>query len=470
MNLRYEGNVRDVVKSRALLADRRFASLWLSQGIAQTASNAMLFSLLVVILSITGSSVHTSLLVLSFTLPSIPMGVIVGVVLDRVRKDSVLIITNLARAALCVLFFFFHSNEWAIYAISLGFATAGLFFNPAVVSLVPSLVSRERLVSANSLYNFTLTGSQLVGIVFLAPTILKLLHADGMFITAAILFVLAAAFAARLRGVHTGHGQQSQRNGFGGIPMEFRESWRVLLADRYASLAMAQLMVSSTLVLLFAILIPRYMRDVLGVPPDNAAFVFAPTGIGALVGLRFLPWFTRSGKNRTVIIGLAGIAVSLAFLSAVKPLADFTEQAPGTDYLERLLRVSLLQALTMSFAGPMGFFYSLLNAPAQTVLHERAPPDMRGRIFATQVISANFISLLPLLLFGAVTDLLDVTTVLLLVGLALVAVAAISWAVAGKDVPDEEREGPDPPDGASGLPVPERAGVPASIDTSRGVR
>lgn len=469
MNLRYEGHVRDVVKSRALLSDKRFASLWLSQGIAQTASNAMLFSLLVVILSITGSSIHTSFLVLSFTLPSIPMGIVVGVVLDRVRKDSVLIVTNLVRAGCCVLFFFFHSNEWVIYAISFGFSTAGLFFNPAVVSLIPSLVSRERLVSANSLYNFTLTGSQLIGIVFLAPTILKLLHVDGMFIAAALFFVVAAGFAVRLRGVRGTDGEEAKRVSFGGIPMEFRESWRVLLADRYASLAMAQLMVSSTLVLLFAILIPRYMQDVLDVPADNAAFVFAPTGIGALVGLRFLPWFTRRGKNRTVIIGLVGIAAALALLGVVRFVADVTEMAPGSDYLTRLLRVSLLQALTMSFAGPMGFFYSLLNAPAQTVLHERAPPEMRGRIFATQVISANFISLLPLLLFGAVTDLLDVTTVLLFVALGLVAMAAVSWSIAGEDVPDDG-DGSGAFDGAAGVSGREKAGASTSIDTPRGVR
>lgn len=468
MNLRYEGHVRDVVKSRALLADQRFASLWLSQGIAQTASNAMLFSLLVVILSLTGSSIHTSLLVLSFTIPSIPMGVIAGVVLDRVRKDSALVVTNLARVGFCVLFFFFHGNEWAIYAISLGFATAGLFFNPAVVSLIPSLVSRERLVSANSLYNFTLTGSQLVGIVFLAPTLLKLLHVDGMFIAAAVMFGIAAAFAARLRGVRGVVETKTQRATPGGIPMEFRESWRVLLADRYASLAMAQLMVSSTLVLLFAILIPRYMRDVLDVPPDNAAFVFAPTGIGALVGLRFLPWFTRRGKNRTVIVGLVGIAACLALLGVVRAVADLTEMAPGSDYLTRLLRVSLLQALTMVFAGPMGFFYSLLNAPAQTVLHERAPPEMRGRIFATQVVSANFISLLPLFMFGAVTDILDVTTVLVLVAVGLVAMAAVSWTVAGNDFPDDT----DDMRGSEGIPGvrnADKAGEPVSIDTPRGV-
>jgi MFS family permease len=455
MRIHYEGGVRDVVKSRALLADKRFGSLWLAQGIAQTAQNAMLFTLLVVILQITGSSVHTSLLVLSFTLPSIPLGVIAGVVLDRVRKDSVLILTNIIRAGACVLFLFFHGNEWIIYGIALCFSTAGLFFNPAVVTMIPSLVSRERLVSANSLYNFTLTASQLFGIVFLAPTVLKSAGYNGMFVVAAVMFGLAAALATRMRGVPVA--QTEQRMPLASIPMEFRESWRVLVADRYSSLALSQLIVSSTLVLMFAILIPRYMRDVLGVPPDNAAFVFAPAGIGALAGLRFLPWFTKRGKNRAVVIGLIGIAISLFLLALVKPIADFYAETPGADFMARLLRVSVLQALTMAFAGPMGFFYALLNAPAQTVLHERAPPDMRGRIFATQVISANFISLLPLFLAGAVTDLLSVTWVLLIIACGLIGMAMLSRALAGDEAP-----APDERAGAAEASV--------SIDTPRGVR
>ena len=69
----YRASIREVAESRPLLADRRFASLWLSQGLAQTAQNALLFSLLIVILDITGSSLHTSLLVLCFILPSIPL-------------------------------------------------------------------------------------------------------------------------------------------------------------------------------------------------------------------------------------------------------------------------------------------------------------------------------------------------------------------------------------------------------------
>jgi MFS family permease len=440
--LAYNADPREIVESRALLSEPLFRNLWLTQGLAQTAQNAILFSLLVVILDITNSSVHTSFLILCFVLPSIPLGFIVGVILDRVSKSYTLVLTSLARASACLLFFFFHTDAWVIYAISVGFATAGLFFNPALVSLIPSLVSRERLVPANSLYNFTLIGSQLFGIVFVAPILLKSVGPSGMFLTAAGLFGLTALLAARLRGKVQERETQHMPEGaiFGGIPTEFRESWRTLISDRYSVLALVQLITSSTLVLLFAILIPRYMKDVLEISPDNAAFVFAPTGIGALVGLRFIPWFVRKGKNRAVVIGLLGIGACLVLLALVEPLADVTRQAPGELNPARILRISLLQLLTMSFAGPMGFFYALLNAPAQTILHERAPPEMRGRIFATQVVSANFMSLLPLLAVGAITDLVNITVVLLLLAAIVTGIAALSALVGGAELPTEQEE------------------------------
>lgn len=430
----YEPNVAEVVSSRSLLSDPKFFSLWASQGLAQTAQNAILFSLLVVVLGITGSSAKTSLLVLCFILPSIPLGFVVGVVLDRSRKDTVLVISNLLRAGACLVFLFFHSNEWIIYGISISFATAGLFFNPAVVSLIPSIVPKERLVAANSLYNFTLTGAQLVGIVFVAPLLLQTAGADGAFIAGAVIFVLAAAMAARLRIANEEHHEKLPQGAiFGGIPTDFRESWRVLVSDRYSFLALTQLIFASTLVLLFAILIPRFMTDVLDEAPEAAALVFAPTGIGALVGLRFLPWFVKRGKNRAVIIGLFGIAASLLLLSLVEPLADVTRQAPGSAKVAELLRISLLQLLAMTIAAPMGFAYALLNAPAQTVLHERAPPEMRGRIFATQVVSANFISLMPLLVVGVITDVVGIAAVLAILAGLVAGMGFISGRVAGHD-------------------------------------
>jgi len=440
----YEPHVRDVIKSRSLLADRGFRSLWLSQGLAQTAQNALLFTLIVVVVNVTGETLATSILVLCFILPSIPMGFIVGVVLDRTSKESVLVTTSLLRAAGCVLFLLFHNEVWAIYVIAVCHATAGLFFNPAVVSLIPSLVSRERLVSANSLYNFTITASQLVGIVFLAPIMLKTLGEDAIFILTAFMFLASAALATQVRAPQEEPAPRpEQRAVFGGVIADFRDSWRILFSDRYSTVALLQLITSGTLVLLFAILIPRYMQDVIGAPPENAAFVFAPAGIGAIVGLRFLPWFAKFGKDRVVIVGLVGLVISLVLLALVEPLAEITEQAPGSDWVTRQLQLSLLQALTMLIAGPMGFFYALLNAPAQTVLHERAPPEMRGRIFATQVVSANFISLLPLLVLGALTDVVKVPAVLLMIAAAVAGLAVASVLVARNE--GQDGEGPQRP-------------------------
>jgi sugar phosphate permease len=136
-------------------------------------------------------------------------------------------------------------------------------------------------------------------------------------------------------------------------------------------------------------------------------------------------------------MGLIGIAVCLALLALVEPLADVTRQAPGSAKIAELTRISLLQLVTMMIAAPMGFFYAMLNAPAQTVLHERAPPEMRGRIFATQVVSANFISLLPLLMVGVITDMVGTAVVLLLLSV-MVAIMALISARVGNHEDDED--------------------------------
>lgn len=450
-------HIEELADSRALLRQPRFATLWLTQGLAQTAQNAILFTLLVLVLKLTGSSAASSVLVLAFILPSIFMGVFVGVMLDRWRKGTILVITNVVRAGACGLYLFFNDDVLAILAISLVFSTSGLFFNPAIISLIPSLVSRERLVSANSLYNFTLTGSQLAGLVFLAPVILKLGDERVMFVVAGGLFAVAAGLAVWLDTLREGQEIEPRRGPqFGGILEEFRKGWRALTSDSASALAMAQLTMGSTLVLLFAILIPRYMDEVLNVSPDNAAFLFAPTGVGALVGLRFIPWFSRRGKNRAVVIGLVGVAVSLVLLATVRGLTEIMETTPGPLNPGRFLGLSLLQSLTMLFAAPMGFSYALLNAPAQTVLHERAPPEMRGRIFATQVISANFISLLPLLVVGGMIDITSVTAVLVGVAAFVLLFAYASARIGGMTDGDE-------------TPPRAREGVSSSVDTPTGL-
>ena len=63
--------------------------------------------------------------------------------------------------------------------------------------------------------------------------------------------------------------------------------------------------------------------------------------------------------------------------------------------------------------------------PAQTFLQERAPVELRGRVFAVQLMLSNFASIVPLLLLGGLADVIGVDRTLLLIGLLI--------AVAGRD-------------------------------------
>ena len=88
------------------------------------------------------------------------------------------------------------------------------------------------------------------------------------------------------------------------------QTLQTLRRDPVATLALIHYATGSSLVLLFAVLVPRYMQAILKVSPDKAVTIFAPVGVGAILGLRALPLIAaRLGKNRTVIIGLCGLAL-----------------------------------------------------------------------------------------------------------------------------------------------------------------
>lgn len=416
----------------------RVLALWAAQGASQAAQSALLFTLLVLVLELTRSTLSTSVLVLSFLAPSVLFGIAAGILVDRWNKRRVMVVTSLLRLVVMLTFLFFHDTLWTIYALNVAFSTASQFFPPAQTALIPALVRRDQLIHANSVFSLTLMGSQFVGLVILAPALLIALGADALFAVLAGLYAVSAVASALLPDTERGMDLSARLAGrtlLQGVREEFRSGWELLRRDRAAALGVAHLAVGNSLVVLFAVLVPSFMREVLALRADKAVFVFAPTGVGALVGLRLLPWFTgRVAKHYVTVAGLTGIAVTILGFAVVEPLASLMERFDPLDpfqeeVLARLGGLSILVALTMVLAVPLGVAYALVNAPAQTLLHERTPPEMRGRIFAAQLVFANVVSLIPLMLLAAVTDIIGVTLTLVVVAtlVAAVALGSLLW-------------------------------------------
>lgn len=417
-----------------VLGNRGFLKLWMAQLVSQTAQNGLMYTLLVLITARTESGVIGSVLVLSFMLPAVLLSLFAGVLVDRWPKRTVLVGTNLIRVAICAAYLALDQNVAALILLTLLFSSVSQFFGPAESSTIPMLVPRRQLISANGLFQLTLTGSQFMGMVILSPILLKLGGSNLFFIGAAVLYVAAAALVATLPKNIEPPLVKEKLNSMGlvrAIGRDVSLTLRVIRGDPLSLLALVQLTMSSSLSMLFGLLVPRYVLDVLDVSPDNAVFVFAPVGVGAVLGLRALPWLTRVlRKPEIVTIGLFGTAAALVALGSVEFVARALEESGAGELISEFdeprfgtLTLSVLVLLTMATAVPVGFTYALVNAPAQTVIHERAPADMRGRFFGTQLMLANLASLVVLLLVGVLIDAVGVISVLFLYAPVVLVVA-----------------------------------------------
>lgn len=419
-----------------MLRNTAFLRLWSAQLVSQTAQNGLMFALLVLITERTGSSINGSLLVLAFNIPSIVLSIPAGALVDHWPKRNVLISTNALRAVLAVAFILMDHWVPAVLLVTLAFASAGQFFTPAETSTIPALVPKAQLISANALFQLTLTGSQFMGMVVLAPLLLNLGGPDLFFQSMIVLYAIATLLVAWLpRGWEPPISTEPVHplRLFGKLRSDIEEALSIIRQDRVTLLALVQLTVSSTLPMLFGLLVPRFVQDVLDIEPKNAVFVFAPLAVGAVIGLGLVRWFTnRLPKQLVVTLALFGVAASLVAIASVEFVGAALEQTDAREFVEALGRyeprfatftLSMLVLLTMACAVPMGFFYALVNAPAQTIIHERAPEHMRGRFVGTQLLLANITSLVVLLMIGAAADAVGVANVLLLFSPVVVAVA-----------------------------------------------
>ncbi len=403
-----------------LFRNDRFVSLWAAQGIAQTSNTALQFVLLILIVEKTNSSLAGSGLIIALAAPPVVFGLISGVLVDRWNKRTVMIITNALRAVLTVLLLFADNSLPAIYAITFLTATMGQFFLPAATAAVPSFVTRRQLLAANSAFIVTLTFSQLVGMVFLAPVMLKALGFDGSYILAAALILLTVPLIGRLPGLPSlgDYTSETWRGRLATVPGELTAAWHAVRSDRLTTLALLQLASGGMLLFLFALLVPRFVQEILAIDANNSVFIFWPTGIGALVALRMLPWLGRRFTgNGIVTVALFGLTVVVAAMGGINFFVDFLQDRQPFGLLgpDQVGGVSLLVFVTLLFAFPLGICYGLVNAPAQTELHKRTPAEMRGRIFAAQLMLANGVSMVVLVVVGGIADAIGIERVLFVV-------------------------------------------------------
>jgi MFS family permease len=419
--------------------NRHFLLLWLAQAISQTAQNAIWYGIVVLVQHRSNSSTQLSLAVLTLIIPSVIFGVLAGVYVDRWDKRSVLIATNLIRGTIAFSYALFGLLPQlplsTLFLINFVFSTVGQFFAPAETAMIPAVVTRQRLMQANSLFHLTFTASQLVGLVVLGPLLAKVGGIDGLFVTMAAVIVLCGALVWPLpsgRREHDPHVPVSEQEAVKGVWRDVQDIWHFVMRDRVVALAMVQWTIGAILGLVVATLVPGFAERLLHVRAEDAVFVMAPAGIGMVAGTALLNRYgDRLDKHFLTNTGLFTVAVCLGLTGGMAFVtAWLTTGNPPLIELPTLGDVSVLVPFVMGLALIAGFGFVAIMVPAQTYLQERAPVELRGRVFAVQLMLSNFASIVPLLLLGGMADVIGVDKTLLLIGLLIALAGGISVRIA----------------------------------------
>src|SRR3990172_3822162 len=157
----------DFGQARRVLANPRFLALFGSQILTQVGGNMVLFGLTVTVFSLTDSSTSVSILLLTFLVPAVVFGAIAGVFVDMFDRRWILISTNVARAALYLSLILFTDQLAVIYLVTAIVATLTTFFAPAEAAMIPLVVKRQQLMTANGLFVLALQASFVLGFAVL---------------------------------------------------------------------------------------------------------------------------------------------------------------------------------------------------------------------------------------------------------------------------------------------------------------
>lgn len=157
---------------------------------------------LVVARSPGGEGFAISSLILARFVPPLLLSPMAGVLLDRFNRQQILIASNFLRAAAVILCLVALNDRDLIWVIYLGViiqSAAGTVYQPGQAAMVATVVTREQLVTANTLSNATWSAALAAGGA-LGGLVAALLGSTTALIVNVITFLVAGTLLMQVRG------------------------------------------------------------------------------------------------------------------------------------------------------------------------------------------------------------------------------------------------------------------------------
>lgn len=406
------------------LSEKSFFNLWVGEVFTQIAVNLFNFFLILVAFKLTHSNTAVSGIVISFTIPAIIFGSLAGVLVDRWKKKRVLIVSNFLRAILLIILAFYVNNIYVLFVISFLFAILTQFFIPAETPMIPLVVQKKNLLSANALFGMGIYGSILVAYILVGPMLIFLKAVNTLFVLAIMLFV-GAIFISFIKAKPVAAPKIINLKQLD-IIKDIQHTLHFVSQSRSTYHSLFLLALSQIIILVVATIAPGYAESVLGLSVEEFPLLFvAPAAVGMVVGAVILVNVFHSHPRQKVInagIFLSGLAMFLLPYGSKVASRDFVHAI--NVYLPHILDINILHIMVV-LAFILGLANSFVFVPANTILQEKTSDEFRGKIYGLLNSVVGVLSLLPIIIVGGLSDIIGVGAVLYGIGISLVLLSLV---------------------------------------------
>lgn len=157
---------------RRLFTNRNFRDLWVAQTISGVGDWLVVGLLIPLVTDLSGgSSMAVAGIMIAKIIPSLVLGSVLGVFVDRYDRRKLMIVCDLINAVLCLGLLFISrgmpvgASLAIVYTVTFLMEICNLLMVPAKNALIPAIVDERDLAAANGLSYTTQQASMLVGLL-----------------------------------------------------------------------------------------------------------------------------------------------------------------------------------------------------------------------------------------------------------------------------------------------------------------
>lgn len=391
----------------AMLAYPEFLKLFLGQTVSRLGDSIDSLALVWMVYKLTDSPLNMAVLMFFNALPSLLFGFFAGVFVDRWDRKRLLIWSDLFRGGMVALIAYLYMVKvlvpWHLFACTFLISTSEVFSGPARSAVVPELVEKRHLMTANSLFSTVSSICEIVGMGIASAILGTLGIAAAIFIDAlSFWFCAMMTIFTRIPKLPT----KKEKLNLKQYRIELKEGFDFIRGTRIVFICIILIAFTNFSLAPVGVIFPIFSDKLLHAGPSGFALMAATLSVGTLIGALLVGQFGDriKRKSRMIQIGIGGIGISFFLLG-------FTSSV-------------WLAAL---FCWIAGFSLPMASISFDTIVQQHTPSEKMGRVSGFGRTLAMGGTPLGIMIAGALAETISTDHIFQIVGfLVLITITIIS--------------------------------------------